>query len=134
MTEVIVFPDVEATLIDHFNTRLANAGDAARAFDAVPTQRPDRFLRVMRVGGTVRNLVIDQATVVVEAWDVTNAKASDLCLLVRAWLFALKGQTVGTVQVKDVSELGGPARLPDPQSTQPRYTFTASVQTRGVSV
>lgn len=134
MTEVIVFPDVEQVAVDYLDAELSARGDTASVHTAIPSPRPDRFVRVLRVGGPRRNLVIDEATIVFESWAARAKPSHDLAQLVRALVFAMTGQTIGGVDVKAVGEVGGLANLPDPVSDQARYTFTASVQCRGTAI
>lgn len=134
MTEVIVFPDVEDMLVAHLGAELSTRGDIATVHTAVPKERPGRFVLVPRVGGTARNLVIDDATIATESWAATEKQAHDLCQLVRAIMRAMAGQVIGGVTVGAVSDVGGPAKLPDPESNQARYIYTASVQARGSAI
>lgn len=132
--ETIVFPDVEAMLVAHLGTELSARGDTATVHTAVPKDRPGRFVIVPRVGGVARNIVIDEATIATESFAKTEGRAHDLCQLVRALMRAMAGQVIGGVTVGAVNDVGGPAKLPDPVSQQPRYIYTASVQTRGTSI
>lgn len=134
MGETIVFPDVEALLVDHLTERLAALGDAATVHVTVPNPRPSRFVLVPRVGGPARNLVVDSATIATECWAATPGQAHDLCQLVRGLIHATAGRTIGGITVYAVGEVAGPANFPDPLSSQPRYIFTASVQCRGAAI
>lgn len=132
--EAIAFPDVEDLLVIYLTEELAARGDTASVHVAAPDPRPTRFVLVPRVGGTRRNLVVDSASIAFECWADTPARASALCKLVRALVGALPGLTVEGVPFYLVEEFGGPVNLPDPESHQSRYTFTASVSCRGTAL
>lgn len=128
MIETIVFPDAVEIVCDELRTRLATVTVTSQ----VPTSRSSdtSFVRVTRVGGVRRNLVTDEATLTVEAWAPTEQAAHDLNQLCRAYLYAMPGGG----SVYRVTEIGGPAFLPDPDSDQPRVSFTAAVATKGAAV
>lgn len=134
MPEVIVFPDVEDALVTYLTAELAARGDTASVHVRVPNPRPDRFVRVPRVGGARANLVTDNATIGVECWAVRGKQAHDLAQMVRGLIFALKGQTAAGVRFYNVTEFAGPAELPDPTSNQSRYVFTVAVEARGAAI
>lgn len=127
MAELVVFPDAVAIACTYLTDELAGTAATSR----VPFTRPDEFVTVRRVGGVRRNLVVDEATLAVEAWAATDEDAHDLAQRCRALLHALPGQSVNGSFVYRVDEVGGPASLPDPDSDQPRYTFTAALAARG---
>lgn len=128
MLEPIVFPDAETLLIDELVDIL---GEDVRS--SVPADRVlgDRFVIVQRVGGVARDEVIDDATIGFEAWAEGRTAACDLIQLVRAHVRALVGSTIGGVPVSRVRDIGGPAWQPDPDSTHPRYVYTAAVTLKG---
>lgn len=128
MAQPILFPDVAAEVGAWLREQL-NVDTDTR----VPNPRPDEWLMVRRVGGPRRDLVIDDATLAIEAWSVSDANSHDLAQLARAYLIAMVGETVGdSLFVYRVDELSGVANLPDPESTQSRHTFTVAVTVRGV--
>src|SRR5688572_19309851 len=131
MSELITFPDAEATVLAGIATVLP----AVDVVDTVPTGRTlaDTFLLCRRVGGPSRDVVVDDASVTLEAWAPSREAAQDLLQDARAALHSLPGQTVDGVAVYRVQEFAGPAYLPDPDSSHPRYTLTASVSLRGTS-
>lgn len=129
--ELITFPDAEATVLAGIALVLSDVD----MVDTVPTGRTsdDTFLLCRRVGGPNRDLVVDDASVTLEGWAPSREEAHDLIQDARAALHALEGTTVDGVEVYRVQEFAGPAYLPDPDSTHPRYTLTASVSLRGTS-
>jgi hypothetical protein len=123
------FPDSVAAVIS-----IVDAAVAEPVRSQVPNPRPAAFVLVRRVGGVRRNLVVDEATISVEAWAATEQAAHDLAQSARAAIHAAQGTVVsgaGTLYRSD--EIGGPAWDPDDESDQARYSFSVSVAFRGTS-
>lgn len=123
MAERIVNRNAEALIIGHLASVLT-----VPVSQAVPNPRPASFVTVRRVGGVRRQIVIDAATLAIEAWSSASGSAtvaSDLAELARSHVNAMPGDVAGVVHV---SEFAGPAYLPDPLSTDHRYSFTVSVR------
>jgi len=129
--QVILFPDAVALVVDYLTEELDDRGDTADVLSTVPNPRPDRFVRVHRLGGPRHNLVVDAASIGVECSALTETDAHDLAQLCRALLFALASQVRDGVPVYRVEEIAGPGDLPDPDSSQPRCVFTHAVHVRG---
>lgn len=97
-------------------------------FVAIPKQRPPEFLLVLSGGGTQRDLVVDNPTIIVEAWADRPSRAIELAQAARGlmhWFTDING-----TPVYNVSEFAAPGDLPDPLSHQARYTATYSVPMR----
>ncbi len=131
MREIIVFPDVEGLLVEHLSERLADLGFAVPVSVQIPNPRPESFVTVPRVGGPRRNLVVDSATVSVDAWAARPKQAHDLAQVARGIMHALPGEVLDGYPVYRVTEFAGPGNLPDPLSSHSRYTQTFSVFIRG---
>jgi len=129
--EVIAFPDAEALAIAWLTGKL---GAGVTIATKVPATRPAKFVKVTRTGGVQRDLISDDAQLTFECWAASEIDASAICRLVRAHLKAVEGETVGGVFARKVTEIGGPANFPDPESASPRYQYTASVACRGVAI
>lgn len=129
MSEVIIFPDAEALLIDLFADELPGFGYSIPVASRVPNPRPSTFVRVMRAGGVSRDRVIDVPTVAVEAWAPTETAAIALASTLRGILHAAESSR----GIYSVGEFAGPANLPDPATSQIRYTATYSVGVRGTA-
>jgi acetylornithine deacetylase/succinyl-diaminopimelate desuccinylase-like protein len=128
MADLIIFPDAVAAACAHLRSEL---GGTVVVSD-VPTVRPVEFVSVERVGGVARNLVVDEASLVVDCWAARKQDAHDLAQRCRALLHAAVGTTLSGVMVYRCDELGGPANLPDPLSSQPRYSFSVALAVRGI--
>ncbi len=129
--EVIVFGDIEAALVTDITYKLAGYGSSASGSTTVPRARPAEFFVVHRTGGPRKNLVTDSAQVTIDSWAETGSKALALAQLIRGIVGALGGQTISGLLIHRVQEFAGPGWLPDPESAQARYTFTASLDVRG---
>lgn len=125
MDAPIIFPDTGAAVIAYL------AGVAGCPVTrAVPDVRPSTFVTVQRQGGTSRNLVTDEAQLGIECWAQTPEAAHDLAQLVRGHINALPGAVASGVRFYRVTELAGPADLPDPLSGQSRFVFAVLVASR----
>jgi hypothetical protein len=124
MLQSLTFPDIEDVLATHLATVLAIPA-GTRSSTAV------KYLRVLRTGGPPATRVTDSPQVTIEAYDKFESGAIALLEDARQILADLPGTGVGGWAVKSVGIVGGPANLPDPNSTSHRYTLTAVVQIRG---
>ena len=117
----VIFPDAAALFIGQLEAGLAaNAADAVTVHGKVPNPRPDRFVVIRRMGGPRRLPMVDEPTLQVDSWALTDADADDLAQLVRAVLHGLRGAVVDDVTIYRVAEMGGPGQMPDSESDQPR--------------
>lgn len=121
----VIFPDAVALTISHLNDML----DVSVSHQ-VPNPRPSLFVTVLRTGG-IASGVVDQAQLTFECWSTSAYLAAQLATLVRAHVAAMAGEVIDGASVYRVEEFSGPQDLPDPQSTQQRWTFTAAVHVRG---
>lgn len=131
MSGVVIFPDVEALLVDYLTAEFAGRGVDASAHTQIPADRPARFVTIPRVGGPARNRVVDMATISVDSWGDRPKDAHDLAQLVRMLFHRLPGMVLDGYPVYRVTEFTGPGNLPDNQSRQSRYTQSFSVFVRG---
>lgn len=131
MTELIVFDDAEALTIQHLLTVVSDAHISSDA----PAPLPARLVTIQRVGGTKQNLVTDGPLLIIQTWSKDKGDAYDLCKLVRAHIDAMPGNSVAGTWVYKVTEVGGVAYFPDPDSRDyARYQFTVQLRLRGSSI
>lgn len=123
--EVITFGDIEDALRIHLDSILTEPVSVG-----TPPERPAAFVALKRIGGPRKNLVTDSPTVQFECFAATGSAAHDLSKSVRGRVHALTGESISGILVTRVQEFAGPANLPDPESDQPRYVFTASLDVR----
>jgi hypothetical protein len=129
--DLLVFPDAEAVVIDYLDDQLD--GDVPVSL-TIPTTRPDEFVTVQRSGGPRLNMVADRPVLLVECWAQGATRAKAIAEEARALITAMRGQVIGGVTIYHVNDAAGPSYLPDPSSTQPRYTFTVEVAMRGTGI
>ncbi|WP_333731765.1 hypothetical protein [Streptomyces sp. IBSBF 3010] len=126
---VIVFPDAVLVTIQYLRSVLPDVTSVSR----VPNPRPTEFVRIERLGGIRRNLILDRPRLDVECWSDSEEGAADLSATVRAYVLAMAGKR-GITTVYDVAEVSGPMWLPDAVSGQPRYSFAVEFSTRGTEM
>lgn len=126
---VVVFPDAVLVTIQY----LRGAFPDAAVYSRVPDPRPAEFIRIERLGGLRRSLILDRPRIDVECWSDSEGGAADLCASVRAYVLAMAGKR-GETTVYDVTEVSGPMWLPDSVSGQPRYSFAVEFSTRGTEM
>jgi len=124
VAQSLEFPDIEDLLTAHLGAALGVPAGTRSSTAA-------KYLRVLRTGGPAPTRVTDSPQVTVEAYDTLESKALALLGKARRALADLPGTELQGWSVKSVTEMGGPANLPDPNSTSHRYTLTAVVQIRG---
>jgi hypothetical protein len=134
MGERILFPDAAVAVIGALNDQLDDLGHAGTPVRSkVPNPRPAKFVTVFRTGGPRVNVVTDAAQLTIEAWASSDHEAHNLAQACRAILGALEGTVAGGTTVYGVDEFSGPGFLPDPASSQSRYTWSVVVNVRGVA-
>jgi hypothetical protein len=126
---VIVFPDAVLVTIQYLRSVLTGVTVVSR----IPDPRPSEFVRIERLGGIRRNLILDRPRIDVECWSKSEEGAADLAGIVRAYTLAMAGKRSATT-VYDVREVSGPMWLPDDVSGQPRYSFAVEFSTRGTEM
>lgn len=129
MTEVVVFPDVEAMVVTYLRAPATQAG--GKVATKAPSSLPPLFARVSRVGGTQRDIVTDTARILVECWGPDTVAASSFASLMRAHMLAIARVTDSFTRVVDG---GGITYLADPDTNKPRYQFFVQADVRGVAL
>lgn len=126
---LITFPDAVALVIGHLTD---DPTITVPVHKRVPADRPASFVTVQRVGGPA-GLVTDEAQVMIHCWGDNDEDAADLAIEVRGSLGTMRGAIVDGTQVYRVTELSGPADVPDPDSDQCRMRWTVTIQVRGTT-
>lgn len=130
---MVIFADIETALADHLAGELAERDVNVPVVIGVPAQRPTRFVRLVRVGGTRSNLITDRPRVVAECWDTTGTGAADLAALVRALITGLAPGYVSDIWVDKVIDMGI-SFSPDPDTNLPRYLVPAELHVTGTAL
>lgn len=118
-------PDTVALVIGWLSTRL----DVPVSSD-VPNPRPDAFVTVRNFGGPGRTVISDRPTISIEAWALTKPASLALAQQTRGHLWDMAARVIGAQTVYSVTDVSSPADLPDPDSAQPRATFTVEIRLR----
>lgn len=132
MSEVIIHGDAAGILKVGLMVGMEMLGDPVPVVLTIPANRPPEFIHVLSSGGSLRNIVTDVPTVIVEGWADRPSRAHQLAQMARGlmhWFTDINGTAV-----YDVNEFAGPGDLPDPLSDQARFTATYSVPMRSASV
>lgn len=119
-----LYRDVEALTIAALNAGMSGFGETTTAHTRIPADRPAEFFHCFRTGGPAETPVTEAALITLEAWAATEARAVHLLNRGRAILRAQAGVLFG------VTEYGGPTNLPDPTTSQVRYTASFVVRAR----
>ncbi|WP_327725725.1 hypothetical protein [Streptomyces europaeiscabiei] len=128
----VEFPDAAAVVRSYLQAALAAHGTPVPVRTRVPDERPERFIRIERVGGTLLDRVTDRPRLAFEVWAPSEEETADLTKVARALVHAIPGWR-GAVAY-DVVDVGGPNTAPDPISGQERGTFAVEVSLRGKSL
>lgn len=130
MSDLVVFPDVEALLCGWLRAQLSTVAVGNK----VPNPRPDPFVLVQRHGGIRNTVVTDAAQVGLECWAGRDYEAHDLLQQCRSLLlYRLPGQILTGHTIYRVDEFAGPSNLPDPASSMPRWVAEFQVHVRGIA-
>lgn len=130
--DVIAFPDAEGLAVQFLNAQFSLRGDTARA--ATRFLDTDRCVRVSRVGGPRKNLVVDAPMLAFQCWGPTGPDAAGLGRLTRALVWSMPQRSFSTTTIYRVVETGGLQSFPDPDTSNPRYQFIATVEVRGTKL
>lgn len=137
MVEYLVTADTEPAVVAEIEARWA-ALDATPVpmGTRIPTPRPAEFGRVLATGGGERDMVTDEATVVLEGWATSETRAQRICaFMVAAVQAAGRAGKIGDVPCYRVRVASLPANLPMPSiADRFRFTATVSVDLRKVTV
>lgn len=132
MAEVIVAPDVEGMAVsflrDQFSSRGMPDADARTKYPQTPKRL---FVRVSRVGGGMQNLAFDRPSLLFECYGDTEPNAERFAALVRGLILAWPRLSDSITKVSDG---GGVASLPDPDTNRPRYQFAVQATLKGVAI
>lgn len=94
----------------------------------------NEFVRVRRTGGPRATPVSDRPQVTFEAYALRPSRAWTIAEATRVGVYGMAGTVIGSVSVKEVTEAGGPADVPDPVFEElTRYSFTLLIHLRAIA-
>ena len=108
-------------------------GDYAFVSAKLPSHtRPDRFVKVSRVGGSIDNIATDSARILVECYAKDVGQVEAMCNTARAAFWNAAGTTVTSGEermfVRCWDETSGPADYPNPDLIDfERWQFTGEL-------
>lgn len=126
MVELVVFPDVEAAIVAYLKPKLVGV----KVSTTVPNPRVPKMVRVQAAGGSGRGLTVSKRVLIVQCWDTKSPDAASLCERVAAIVYAAQHDPA-IPEIRGVTSIGEPASFPDPDTSLPRYQFSASLDVRG---
>ncbi|MFZ4841177.1 hypothetical protein [Mycetocola saprophilus] len=118
----IEFPEVEAMLATFLTGRVEGQVEGF-----VPATIPDRFTRVVRIGGVADNRALETARVSWTAWGTSKADAAVAAQRVRS---VLLNDFMEMSLVRGLTEISGPYFDPDPDTGRARYSGTVELRVR----
>ena len=116
---MLIWPTPKPAVLTAITVLAEAFGEYADVSAKLPGRiRPERFVRVTRVGGNQPNPATDIARILVECFAKDTAQAEAMCNTVRAALRNAAGTTItttaGKVSVRSWSNEDGPVDLPHP--------------------
>ena len=130
MAQLAVAPDTLDALITSLHTELATLRLMPVAVTAkVPNPRPERLVRLTRVGGPATSRIVDTPLLLLEAWAPTEKETQELLNDARA-LVLRTGRHMPGLFVRRAAEVGGPSMDPDPDTDSPRWRCTVELTVR----
>lgn len=129
MRNLVVDLDVEAAVV-----ALLSPLPGFTTHTQFPEDPTFPLVLIHRSGGGMDQaaMVVDAATVQVDAWGQTKTEAYDTVQAARTRLLNIDGEAVGSVWISKVEESGAFLWLPDPESGRPRYTCDLRLYVRGM--
>ena len=128
---VVVFADLEQDAADFFASWLAGRDEPVAAGVVVhirtPEVRPSKLVTIRRAGGS-GSYLLDVPRFAVTCWHDSDVQTADLCALVRAGFYAMRGWR----GFRGVRSMTGPVPAPDTDGA-PRYLLTAEITCKGAT-
>ena len=126
MADKVRFPHAAKVILDLLNAELPSGVKAYPKIPAATTNpKPGKFIVVRVVGGTTETLVTSAPQITIEGYAAADGDAYDLCDLAVAIIRSQDGV------IRGARGFGYPQNLPDPTTSQVRYTSTGEVRVWG---
>lgn len=136
MRPVVSAPDTPKAVVAYLKAGLAAHGESAVTVDtAMKAPVPIPFVRVRRIGGGPRDVILDRARLDFLVWHFDADKRADLARLVHALLLAVADDTANGVRLYSAVNFLAPIPVPDPSdSNRTVELLTVEVVARGLPV
>jgi len=118
-----VIPDAEMVAV----SLLREALDVP-VFIAPPREVPVTYVRVVRLGGAMRNIVTDSALIGVNCYSQERNIAAGLANDARIILSGSQGTVLDGAGIRFWREVSGPVNFPHPDVDRVRYQFTGELR------
>lgn len=93
-----------------------------------PREIPGSYVRVVRLGGSERNIVTDSALIGVNCYSRKRGKAAELANAARVALRGSAGTIANNAGIRFWREVSGPVNYPQPDVDRVRYQFTGELR------
>lgn len=123
---LVHFPDATLVTITYLRSVLPGI----HIDHLVPVPAPPQFVKVKRIGGARKHLILDRPRMDIQCWAASEGEAADLMMIVRPLILAMAGKRSGTT-IYDVVEVSGPMPLWDEATGKPKYAFAVDFSMRG---
>lgn len=119
----MVIPDAEMAAVTLLREKLD-----VPVFIAPPKEVPGTYVRVVRLGGNMRNIVTDSALIGVNCYSRERNIAARLANDVRAILRDSQGTVSNDAGIRFWREVSGPVNYAHPDNPRVRYQFTGELR------
>lgn len=121
---MITIPNAEGVLVKYLRNELGVA-----VYQTPPRNPQGSYIRIARIGGTMRNVVTDSAAIAISVYADDSATACDLINEVRAILMNAPGEMIEGAWCRSWVEVGGPVFFPDPENVdRPSYRMNGEIR------
>lgn len=97
-------------------------------FITPPREVPVTYIRIVRLGGIMRNIVTDSALIGVNCYSQERHVAARLANDARAILTGSQGTVSDGAGIRFWREVSGPVNFPQPDVDRVRYQFTGELR------
>lgn len=118
-----MIPDAEMAAVTLLREKLD-----VPVFITPPREVPDTYVRVVRLGGNMRNIVTDSALIGVNCYSQERHVAARLANDIRAILRDSQGTVSNDAGIRFWREVSGPVNFPQPDVDRVRYQFTGELR------
>lgn len=118
-----MIPDAEMAAVALLREKLG-----VPAFITPPREAPVTYIRIVRLGGTMRNIVTDSALIGVNCYSQERNIAARLANDARTILQGSQGTVHGGAGIRFWREVSGPVNFPQPDVDRVRYQVTGELR------
>jgi hypothetical protein len=120
MTEVIVFPDTDAVVVQWLSQQMPEVRVSTKRVGGAEDQTEQITVTTTATSGFV-NMVTDEVVVILRSYAKDEGAAANLCQLARAFTKALAQQDSAEIEVYEIRGDTSVYRFNDPDANIPSY-------------